>query len=311
VKISLNQDGEVPLQEQIAEQIVFQITTGKLLPDEELPSVRALAQRLNIHHNTVSKAYAALVKRKWLSRRRGSRLRVGASRERPGQNLDSLIDEAIQQARSVGFSITELEERVIERLSMAAPRYVLVLEKEAGLRAIIEKKISRSLGSRIEGCSPEVLSKHPDTATDAIVVGAENLIGSFDRDKFKARLWAPLILNTADEHLDAIRLMKDSGTVAVASYSQAFLRTARGLIKGVLGEKHSYREFLFPMRGRGDFRAMDLVFCDSLTVQQLKCRNKRHYKLLAPEFLAILREWLIDPRLIDRQVQRKTMKQIR
>jgi len=111
VKISLNQDGEVPPQEEIAEQIVFQITTGKLLPDEELPSVRALAQRLKIHHNTVSKAYAALVRRKWLSRRRGSRLRVGASSGRPGQNLDSLIDEAIQQARSVGFSIKELEER--------------------------------------------------------------------------------------------------------------------------------------------------------------------------------------------------------
>jgi hypothetical protein len=63
----------------------------------------------------------------------------------------------------------------------------------------------------------------------AIVVGAENLIGSFDRDKFKARLWAPLILNTADEHLDAIRLMKDSRTVAVASYSQAFLRTCERL----------------------------------------------------------------------------------
>jgi hypothetical protein len=61
------------------------------------------------------------------------------------------------------------------------------------------------------------------------VVGAENLIGSFDRDKFKARLWAPLILNTADEHLDAIRLMKDSETVAVASYSPAFLRTAQRL----------------------------------------------------------------------------------
>ena len=146
VKISLNQDGEVPLQEQTAKQIVFQITTGRLLPDEELPSVRALAQRLKIHHNTVSKVYAALVNRKWLSRRRGSRLRVGASRERPGQNLDSLIDEAIQQARSVAFSIKELEKRVIERLSMAAPRHVLIIEKEAGLRAIIEKEIcSRSV----------------------------------------------------------------------------------------------------------------------------------------------------------------------
>ena len=63
------------------------------------------------------------------------------------QNLDSLIDEAIQQARSVAFSIKELEKRVIERLSMAAPRHVLIIEKEAGLRAILEKEIcSRSVG---------------------------------------------------------------------------------------------------------------------------------------------------------------------
>jgi DNA-binding transcriptional regulator YhcF (GntR family) len=102
VKISLNQDGEVPLQEQIAEQVVSQITTGKLLPDEELPSVRAL---LKIHYNTVSTAYVALVTRKWLSRRPGSRLRVGASSGRPGQNLDSLIDEAVQQARSVDSQV--------------------------------------------------------------------------------------------------------------------------------------------------------------------------------------------------------------
>ena len=93
---------------------------------------------------------------------------------------------------------------MIERLSTAAPRYALVLEKEAGLRAIIEKEISHALGSRIEGCSPEVLSKHPDTA---------------------------------DEHLDAIRPMKDSGTVAVASYSPAFLRTAQRLDQRSFGRE--------------------------------------------------------------------------
>jgi DNA-binding transcriptional regulator YhcF (GntR family) len=140
VKISLNQDGEVPLHEQISEQIVFQITTGALRTGEEMPSVRALAQRLQIHHNTVSKAYATLVKRKWLKRRHGARLHVGASIARSSENLDSLIDKTIQQARAIGFSIKELKERVIERLSMEAPRYVLVVEEEIGLRRIVEKR---------------------------------------------------------------------------------------------------------------------------------------------------------------------------
>jgi GntR family transcriptional regulator len=197
VKISLNQDGEVPLHEQISEQIVFQITTATLRTGQEMPSVRALAQRLQIHHNTVSKAYAKLVKRKWLSRRRGARLRVGASIARSSNNLDSLIDKTIQQARATGFSIKELEERVIERLSLEAPRYVLVVEEEAGLRRIIDKEIRQSLNSRVEGCSPAKLARHPDIATDAIVVGSENLITSIDRNQFKARLWTPLIFNTA------------------------------------------------------------------------------------------------------------------
>ena len=311
MKISLNTDGEVPLHEQISEQIVFQIATGALRTGEEIPSVRALAQRLQIHHNTVSKAYATLVKRKWLSRRRGARLHVGASVARSSANLDSLIDKTIEQAHAIGFSIKELEERVIERLSMEAPRYVLVVEEETGLRKIVEKEIRQSLNSRVEGCSPSRLARHPDLATDAIVVGSENSIGSIDRDQFKARLWTPLTFNRADEHLDAIRLMKEAGTVAVTSYSPAFLKTARGLIKGNMGERHSYKEFLFPIGERFDFRAMDLVFCDSLTMEQLKCRNKRHYRLIAPVFLALLGEWLIDPRLVDRGVQREREKPIR
>jgi hypothetical protein len=102
--------------------------------------------------------------------------------------------------------------------------------------------------------------------------------------------------------------MKEAGTVAVTSYSPAFLKTARGLI---MGERHAYKEFLFPIDERCDFRAMDLVFCDSLTMEQLKCRNKRHYRLVAPEFLALLGEWLIDPRLVDRRVQRERKKPIR
>jgi DNA-binding transcriptional regulator YhcF (GntR family) len=56
---------------------VFLITTGSLRTGDQLPSVRELARRLKIHHNTVSEAYQELVRRMWVTRQRGTRLAVG------------------------------------------------------------------------------------------------------------------------------------------------------------------------------------------------------------------------------------------
>src|SRR5258705_11479739 len=102
MKISLTKSSDVPLRQQLAEQIVFLITTGELQAGHQLPSVRALARRAKVHHNTVSEAYQDLVRRKWLTRRRGSRLVVGA-RANAGQklpsNLDELINESIRRAK--------------------------------------------------------------------------------------------------------------------------------------------------------------------------------------------------------------------
>ncbi len=71
MQIRVNRGSEVPLREQVAEQIILQIVTEELKPGEVLPSVRELARRLKIHHNTVSHAYRDLVRRHWLAGRRG------------------------------------------------------------------------------------------------------------------------------------------------------------------------------------------------------------------------------------------------
>jgi DNA-binding transcriptional regulator YhcF (GntR family) len=74
--IRIDNSSEVPIRHQLAEQIVFLIATDRLAAGEALPSVREMARRLKIHHNTVSDAYQDLVRRNWLARRRGSRLVV-------------------------------------------------------------------------------------------------------------------------------------------------------------------------------------------------------------------------------------------
>jgi GntR family transcriptional regulator / MocR family aminotransferase len=58
MQIALSKTSDVPLRQQLTEQIVFLITTGQLHLGEELPSVRALARMSKVHHNTVSEAYA-------------------------------------------------------------------------------------------------------------------------------------------------------------------------------------------------------------------------------------------------------------
>lgn len=50
----------VPIHQQLQAQIVRYVSLGLLLPDQQLPSVRAMAQQLGINPNTVQKAYAAL-----------------------------------------------------------------------------------------------------------------------------------------------------------------------------------------------------------------------------------------------------------
>jgi GntR family transcriptional regulator len=101
--IRISKESEIPLRKQLAEQIVVHIATGKLQPGQALPSVRELARRLKIHHNTVSEAYQDLIRRMWLVGRRGSRVTVRALEEvvhpSAASGLDGLINTLIRVAR--------------------------------------------------------------------------------------------------------------------------------------------------------------------------------------------------------------------
>ena len=72
MEIVLNRRGGVPVREQIATQLQLQILGGNLAHGQRLPSVRALARRLRVHHNTVSAAYQDLQAAGHVQLKRGS-----------------------------------------------------------------------------------------------------------------------------------------------------------------------------------------------------------------------------------------------
>lgn len=58
--LKLDFDSEIPIYQQIRNQIVVGIAAGKLAPGERLPATRSLAEDLGVNTMTVSKAYQQL-----------------------------------------------------------------------------------------------------------------------------------------------------------------------------------------------------------------------------------------------------------
>ena len=71
MKISIDKSSKVPVYLQIADQIKAQIISGALPRSSALPSERALAQILDVHRNTVVKAYGELKSDAWIESRQG------------------------------------------------------------------------------------------------------------------------------------------------------------------------------------------------------------------------------------------------
>ena len=150
---------EVPLREQIVQQVSLGVLSGELAAGERLPSIRELARRFAIHANTVSAAYRELHAAGWVQYRRGSGVYVGTSGgggkgSRPSSAahvLDRLLDRAVATAHGLGLSDEELRLRLDRALRLAG-RLVLV-EPDGELARLVVHEIVAAGGVAPEVCS--------------------------------------------------------------------------------------------------------------------------------------------------------------
>jgi DNA-binding transcriptional regulator YhcF (GntR family) len=168
MKIRINKKGGIAIHEQIAEQIIFLTATDELKPGYALHGVRQLSRQLGIHRNTVSGVYADLVRRGWISGKRGGRLMVRPqdefTRVTRAQDLDSMINAVIRVARQGGHSLQELRKRVRERLLEQAPDHLLVIEDDPGLLKLLQKEIKMAVRWPVHGCCGQDLRSNAGLA---------------------------------------------------------------------------------------------------------------------------------------------------
>jgi GntR family transcriptional regulator len=289
MQVSLNKHSDVPLHEQLAEQLVFSITIRTLKPGEQMPSVRAFARRLGIHHNTVSKSYTDLVARGWLERHPGSRLCVAnapASRlKNIDGSLDELINQTIRRASELGYSLQALRSEVLERLSAQPPDHILVVEQEEELRKVICAEICAKVGRPVESCAAETLSQKPELSVGAQVVAPEHLVESLNKSLSSKLPCMTLAFAGVEEHLALIRALTEPSVIGVASISKALLKTARSLLAPVIGRTHVMKAFLLSSDRPRAIAGVDLIFCDSVAISLVRCRRKIQYQLISDRCL--------------------------
>lgn len=260
MQIHIDKQSEVSARDQLRQQIIFLIATGQLSIGTELPSVRHLARRLKVHHNTVSHAYSQLTRDGWLIKKRGSRLTVGQTTKSQIEDfagLDDLIDRAIRLARSHGYSLQQLTARVRARLLAEPSDHLLLVAPERNLAELIRAEIGESVGQEPDACSTSMLQQNPSIAIGAILI-TPNYFAARVRPAVSAdRTIVPISYSAADEHIAAIRNLSQASAIGVISVSALFLETANGLLAPAIGRRHSFREFLLQKSDAGQFRLVD------------------------------------------------------
>ena len=123
MEIRLSTSDGLPVYRQIVNQVKYLVASGRLKPGQELPTIRALAERLLINPNTVIHAYAELEKDGVIVRRHGSGTYVAETVARNTTEADTKaltgkVDSMLTDAAHLNVDLEEVMKLVRERQAL-------------------------------------------------------------------------------------------------------------------------------------------------------------------------------------------------
>lgn len=280
--IVLNRRGGVPVRDQIVTQLEMKILEGSLAHGQRLPSVRALARRLKVHHNTVSAAYQDLAAAGHVQLHRGSGVFVieaGPDTLPEARGLDEMIRLALHTAFRKGYKGPDIKAAVERWLAAAPPDRVLVVDPSAEMAELLVHEIRSSLSVPATSCSLEALTREPGLASGGLAVVLPYHLEAV-RQVAPGAAVEVVTLEVAAADREAIESVPAGSIVLVVSHSptilpfaSVFLRSLRG--DEVLAETHllsATREW------KRLVKAADLVLADALSADAVKRAGPRRFR---------------------------------
>jgi GntR family transcriptional regulator len=120
MQIEIDSKSGLPIYLQIVQQVKYLAASGRLLPGDELPPIRSLAEQLLINPNTVARSYLELERSGILTKRHGAGTYVAdapppVSRVQRQRILSQRVDALLIEARQLGVELEEILELVSAR----------------------------------------------------------------------------------------------------------------------------------------------------------------------------------------------------
>ena len=121
IEFKLDLKSGVPFHRQIVDQIRYGIASDRLMPGEQLPTVRELAVHLSVNPNTVRKAYSELEILGILDTQQGtgtfvSHQQVEIGPDEKERMLRQICDELVARGNQYGFTLKEIVTHMQRRL---------------------------------------------------------------------------------------------------------------------------------------------------------------------------------------------------
>jgi len=118
--VTIDTRDKTPIYAQLERGLRAAMTTGRLKPGDQLPTVRQLAVELSVNANTVARVYAELERAGAIETRRGvgSFVTATAEKARPPKEhekrLRAFVTRVLSEAGTHGFSVREVVEGLRE-----------------------------------------------------------------------------------------------------------------------------------------------------------------------------------------------------
>ncbi len=112
----------VPIFRQVIDQVRLAVATGRLPEGEQLPSVRALAEKIVVNPNTIAKAYSELIRQGVIESQQGRGVFVAEQRQiyskaERARRLAPLVDALVNESIALGYDADEIVDALRQRLA--------------------------------------------------------------------------------------------------------------------------------------------------------------------------------------------------
>lgn len=288
----VNRKGGVPVRDQLVTQLELKILGGELDHGQRLPSVRSLARRLHVHHNTVSAAYQDLQDSGHVELRRGSGVfvrRAGPVALPEARGLDEMIRMALHLALRQGHTGAQVRAAVERWLAAAPPDRIVVVDPAREMAELLVHELKEGLGIDALCATPEDVAAQPSLISGALVLVLPYHVESVRRMAPAAAL-EEVTVEMPQAEREAVLALPAGSIVLVVSHSPTVLPFASVFLRSLRGHEIVVETRLLSAvrEWKRLVRAADLVVADALsidTVRKAAPRRLREVRVVSQKAL--------------------------